>query len=138
MVYSWLVGASAAIVLFLGSLHLLFTYRGKRFWPRDAALKQTLESAKIYLTPQTTFWKAWICFNATHSLGAILFGLVFGYLGVFAPVFFFQSFFLMGLGAITLIAYAYLVGRTGFSTPFRGIMIALLCYAGGIVTLLWH
>ena len=27
------------------------------------------------ITPQTTLWRAWIGFNASHSLAAILFGL---------------------------------------------------------------
>jgi|JI10StandDraft_1071094.scaffolds.fasta_scaffold260330_2 hypothetical protein len=141
MVHAWLIAASALIILLLGALHLLLTYRGNKFWPRDTGLKTTLETAQIHLTPQTTFWKAWICFNATHSLGAILFGLIFGYLSLAAPAFLFESRFLLALGALTLISYAILVGRTGFRTPLRGIMLALLCYTAGLISYylkLWH
>lgn len=133
MLPAYLVAAAAIIVGILGALHLILTYRGNKFWPRDATLKTTLESAKIYLTPQTTFWKAWICFNATHSLGALLFGAVYAYLALFGTAFFFQSYFLIGLGAVTLLSYAYLVGHTGFSTPLRGILLASLFYAAGVI-----
>jgi len=129
---AYLVAAAAAVVFMLGSLHLVLTYRGDKFWPRDLNLKGTLEAAKIRLTPQTTFWQAWICFNATHSLGALLFGLVFGYLALAAPAFFFQSYFMVALGALTLVSYAFLVGRTGFSTPFRGILISMILYTAGV------
>lgn len=128
-----LVALAAIIVFCLGMLHLILTFRGNKFWPREAALKTTLESARIYLTPQTTFWKAWLCFNATHSLGALFFGIMYAYLSLFAPAFFFQSYFLIGLGLVTLLCYAYFVGRTGFHTPFRGILISLLCYTTGVV-----
>lgn len=128
-----LVALAAIIVFCLGMLHLILTFRGNKFWPREAALKTTLESARIYLTPQTTFWKAWLCFNATHSLGALFFGIMYAYLSLLAPAFFFQSYFLIGLGLVTLLCYAYFVGRTGFRTPFRGILISLLCYTAGVV-----
>jgi len=131
---AYLIAASAIIVFCLGTLHMVLTFRGNKFWPRDTALKTALESAKIHLSPQTTFWKSWICFNATHSLGAMLFGAIYVYLSLCGPVFFFQSYFLIVLGFFTLLGYAFLVGRSGFSTPFRGILLAMLFYAGGIVS----
>jgi len=134
MLSAYLIAASAIIVFCLGTLHLVLTFRGNKFWPRDKTLKTTLESAQIHLTPQTTFWKAWICFNATHSLGAIFFGTIYAYLSLFAATFLFQSYFLISLGFVTLLCYAFFVGRTGFSTPFRGILLAMLCYTGGIVS----
>lgn len=87
MLSAYLIAASAIIVFCLGTLHLVLTFRGNKFWPRDKTLKTTLESAPIHLTPQTTFWKAWICFNATHSLGAMFFGTIYVYRSLFAAAF---------------------------------------------------
>jgi len=134
MLSAYLIATSAIIVFCLGTLHLVLTFRGNKFWPRDTALKTALTSAQIHLTPQTTFWKAWICFNATHSLGAMFFGTIYTYLSLFATTFLLQSYFLISLGFVTLICYAFFVGQTGFSTPFRGILLAMLCYTSGVVS----
>ena len=44
-VASLLVAASAAIVLVLGSLHLLYTFRGNKLEPRVPGLRQTMEQS---------------------------------------------------------------------------------------------
>ena len=44
-VASLLVAASAAIVLVLGSLHLLYTFRGNKLEPREPGLRQTMEQS---------------------------------------------------------------------------------------------
>ena len=33
-------------------------------------------------TKETTMWRCWVGFNASHSMGLILFGLAFGYLAL--------------------------------------------------------
>ena len=73
---SLLVTASAAIVGVLGALHLLYTFHGTKLLPRESGVRETMESSGLELTQQTTVWRAWIGFNASHSLGALLFGLV--------------------------------------------------------------
>jgi hypothetical protein len=32
------------------------------------------------ITKEATMWRCWVGFNASHSMGLILFGLVFGFL----------------------------------------------------------
>lgn len=66
----------------------------------------------------------------------MLFGSVYGYLSLYGTTFFFQSYFLIGIGAATFASYAFLVGRTGFSTPFRGVMLAGVFYTAGILVFL--
>lgn len=127
-----LVAASALVIFTLGVLHLLITFRGSKLWPRDAALKADMEAASPQLTRQTTMWKTWIGFNASHSLGAMLFGLVFGFLALSEPALFFQSRFLRLVGLATLAAYVVLGWRYWFSVPFRGICLATLLYAGAL------
>lgn len=51
-------------------------------------------------------WKAWVGFNASHALGAILFGLVYGYLALLHLAFLFQSWFLLAVGFALLVGYS--------------------------------
>lgn len=73
---------SAGILLALGSLHLVYTFWGSRLTPLDPALKVRMSEVPLVLTKETTMWKAWIGFNASHSMAAILFGLIYGYLAI--------------------------------------------------------
>ena len=97
-----LVECAAAIVLLLGSAHLLYTFHGSKLHPRDPALIAQMQSTTLVLTRETTVWRAWIGFNASHSLAAIMFGLVYGYLAWFQTPVLFGSNFLIALGAIFL------------------------------------
>lgn len=132
---SILIGASAAVILLLGLVHLLFTFRGPAFLPRDRALKARMEEAVPVISRETTMWKAWIGFNASHSAGAILFGLVYAYLALLHPAFLAASGFLLALGLITLCGYLALARRYWFRTPFRGILLALVLYVAALFTL---
>src|SRR4051812_45946150 len=83
--------ASAAIVLVLGMIHLVYTFWGSRLKPRAHELEVLMSEISPVLTRQTTMWKAWIGFNASHSMGAILFGLVYGYLAIAQSELLFES-----------------------------------------------
>jgi len=128
-----LVAASAAVVFTLGALHLWYTFRGNKLHPRDPELRARLEQVPLVLTRQTTMWKAWIGFNASHSYGALLFGAIYGYLALVHAAFLFQSWFLLWLGLLALVAYAFLAKRYWFSVPFRGILLAIAFYTGALV-----
>lgn len=128
-----LITASAAILLFLGLIHLLYTFRGPNLHPRDAELEARLREVSPVLTRQTTMWKAWVGFNASHSFGAIFFGVVYGYLSLAHPGFLFGSLFLLSVGLLLLLGYAFLGYRYWFSVPFRGIGLATVLYAAALV-----
>jgi hypothetical protein len=130
---SLLIAASAAVIFALGSLHLWYTFVGDKLHPRDANLRARLEQASPVLTRQTTMWKAWVGFNASHSYGAMLFGAVYGYLALVHGVFLFQSWFLLGLGLLLLVGYAILGRLYWFSVPFRGIVLATAFYVVALV-----
>jgi len=131
---SGLIVASAAIIFTLGALHLLYTFRGNKLHPRDDSLRERMEQVPLVLTRQTTMWRAWVGFNASHSYGALLFGAVYGYLALVHSTFLFQSRFLLVLGLVALIAYAFLGKRYWFSIPFRGIVLATAFYVIALVT----
>ena len=127
-----LIAASAAIILLLGLIHLLYTFRGNRLHPRDEALAAKMNEVSPVLTRETTMWKAWIGFNASHSYGAILFGLVYGYLALVHGAFLLQSTFLLLLGLALLAGYVILGKRYWFSVPFRCIVAATALYLAAL------
>ena len=128
-----LVAVSALIVLLLGLIHLLYTFRGSKLHPRDAALQARMKEVSPVITRQTTMWKCWVGFNASHSYSAILFGLVYGYLALAQSSFLFQSPFLLLLGLLFLAGYVFLSKVYWFSSPFRGIVLSTALYVVALV-----
>lgn len=128
-----LAASSAFIVLFLGSVHLLYTFRGTRLHPSDPAVRLAMESDSPGLTRQTTVWRAWIGFNASHSYGAMLFGLVFGYLALFQPTVLFGSAFLL-LVALSFLGSLLFLARTyWFHVPYRGLLLSIALLVASLV-----
>jgi hypothetical protein len=130
---SSLVAASAAILLLLGLAHLLFTFHGPKLWPRDPELRTRMREVSPVITRQTTMWKAWIGFNASHSIALILFGAVYGYLALAQSEFLFRSVFLLGLGLLVLLAYVFLAKSYFFRTPLRSVLVATALYVVALV-----
>ena len=87
----------------------------------------------MVITRETTMWKAWVGFNASHSYGALLFGAIYGYLALAHSPFLFRSWFLLSLGLLALVAYAFLGKLYWFSVPFRGILLATSLYVIALV-----
>lgn len=125
---SLLVVASAAIILLLGLIHLLYTFSGPKLLPRDRELHTRMQEISPVITRQTTMWKAWIGFNASHSYGLVLFGAVYGYLALAHSEFLFHSVFLLALGLILLFGHVFLASSYFFCIPMRGILLAMLLY----------
>lgn len=130
---SLLVAGCAAIILLLGLIHLIYTFHGPKLLPRDRKLQARMQEVSPVITRQTTMWKAWIGFNASHSFGAILFGAAYAYLALAHGAMLFQSTFLLSLGLILLCGYVFLGKRYWFSIPFRGILAATGLYVLALV-----
>lgn len=128
-----LVAASAAIPLLLGLAHLLFTFRGPKLLPRDPELQTRMQAVSPVITRQTTMWKCWVGFNASHSVALILFGTVYGYLALAHGEMLFGSAFLLGLGLVVLLGYVVLARMYFFRTPLCGVILATVLYALGLV-----
>lgn len=124
MLASLAMAASAGILLALGSLHLLYTFVGPRLRPRDPLLIEHMQVTTLVLTRRTTVWKAWIGFNASHSLCGILFGLVYGYLALAQPAILFGSPFLLAVALALLASLLVLGWRYWFRIPLTGIALA--------------
>lgn len=131
-----LIAISAAIVLLLGLLHLLYTYYGPKLLPRDRELQVRMQEVSPVITRQTTMWKAWIGFNASHSFGIILFGAVYGYLALVHSEFLFGSVFLLSLGLMLLLGYVVLAKKYFFRIPLRGVIVATFLYVVALI-IIW-
>ncbi len=130
-----LIACSALVLLVLGLAHLLLTFRGSKLHPRDHALLISMQEKSPNITRQTTMWRAWIGFNASHSYGAILFGLTWSYLALLQPQLLFASWYLLSLGLVFLLAWLLLARRYWFVTPLLGTLLATALYGVGLVLL---
>jgi hypothetical protein len=131
-----LMTLSTLVILTLGVLHLIYTFRGPKLTPRDHELQARMSEVHLVITRQTTMWRAWIGFNASHSMGAILFGLVYGFLANAYPELLFNSPFLLIVGLAMLGGLAVLGKVYWFRVPFAGIVVSLIGYLLSVVA--WH
>ena len=129
---SGFIAASAAIILVLGLVHLLYTFRGPKLQPRDPELTARMMDVSPGITRETTMWRVWVGLNATHSFGLILFGAVYGYLAICHSAFLFRSWFLLALGFALLLGYAAVARLYFFARPFHGVVLAAVLYFLGI------
>jgi hypothetical protein len=130
---SLFIVASAAVILLFGLMHLLYTFRGPQLHPRNPELTARMMAVSPVITQESTMWRVWIGFNATHSFGLILFGALYGYLAMRHGAFLFHSWFLLALGLVLLLSYAAVAKLYFFTTPFRGIVLATVLYLLAIV-----
>jgi multisubunit Na+/H+ antiporter MnhE subunit len=85
------------------------------------------------ITKETTMWRCWVGFNASHSMGLILFGLVFGFLALAHGQLLFQSPFLLIVWLAMLGGFVVLCKHYFFNVPLTGISISMACPLNGIL-----
>ncbi len=127
-----LIIAGSGIFLFLGTLHGLLTFRDfgnpRAFTPKDAGLRTAMQQATVALHPKINLWKAWMGFNLSHSLGIVMFGAAFLYLGIFYSPLFSQSLLLQTCSIAISAAYLALSLKFWFSKPAIGSGISMTCF----------
>lgn len=127
-----LVVIGGSIFLLLGALHGILTLRDlkdpRTFTPRDPELRKAMQQASIAIHPTTNLWKAWMGFNLSHSLGLVLFGGAFLYVGICAPAAFDASALLQGCAVGVSAIYLVLALLFWFSKPAIGAGLALACF----------
>jgi hypothetical protein len=72
-----LMSISAGVIGLLGLVHLVLTFCGPKHLPRDRSLVEAMANTAPEITSQTTIWKMWLGFNASHSMGLLLSGLTY-------------------------------------------------------------
>lgn len=131
MIAQTLLIAGAATIGALGLMHLLYTLLTDKFEPRDAELGVRMRAVSPVATPDTTMWRAWVGFNLSHSVGAMLFATFYGYLATFELWFLLSSPFLMAVSVLTLVAYLVMARRYWFKIPLLGIAASLTAFLAG-------
>lgn len=127
---------SATVLLVLGTLHLVFTFYGQKLRPRDPVLQARMKEVPPGITRDSTMWGFWVGFNITHSMAAMLFGLVYGFLALAHSSFLFSSAYLLIVGLLTVSGFFVTARVYWFSTPIIGTGISLACYVASIIAAL--
>lgn len=131
-----IIGAS--IFVLLGSIHAVYTFQDldnpRNFTPRDENLWDAMQKSTVALHPKINLWKAWIGFNFSHSLGLLMFGGAFLYIGIF-HLSLFEQLILLKLCSI-LIPAVYLILSISFWFPtpsfFAGISMCCFLLAAAL------
>ena len=128
-----IIGASIFGVL--GTIHLIYTFFTNKFDAIDSTVIEAMKSTSPILTRETTMWKAWIGFNASHSLGAMLFAGIYIPLSVYNFEVIQQSAWFSLLPVIVGLSYLGLAKMYWFRIPFTGVLIATVCFVVGAISL---
>jgi hypothetical protein len=128
-----LITLSAVIALLSGLLHLKDTFSGSDLRPRDPELEARMKEVSLGVSTQATMWNTWLAFNASQSMGLILFGLLYGYFAMFQSQLLFRNLFLLVVGALYLAGFTLLAQRYMFSLPFILFLVASVLYVVGAV-----
>jgi len=133
MISRILISASAGIILFLGSVHLAYTFLTHKFSPTEKQLETAMKQVAPRISGEATMWKVWIGIHVSHSMGLLLFGLIYGYLLLSRWDVLLRSHFLIGLGLLWLLGYILLAEIYWFRIPLIGVSLATLFYLAGLV-----
>ena len=92
-------------------------------------LREAMARDTILLTRRTNMWLAWVGFNLSHSLGAVLFGVVVVLIGRSQATFEAQGAVFLPLATLVSGTYLVLAIRYWFRAPIVGITLSPLCFA---------
>jgi len=126
----FLAGALPFVVL--GLAHAMATPRtptqAKGLSPRDPALREAMVRDTVLMTRRVNMWLAWVGFNLSHSLGAVLFGVVVVLIGRSQATFEAQGAVFLPLATLVSATYLVLGIRYWFRAPIVGITLSALCF----------
>jgi hypothetical protein len=129
------MGALPFVVL--GIAHAFATPRtpaqSKGLSPRDPVLREAMTKDTVLLTRRTTLWLAWVGFNLSHSLGAVLFGAVVLLVGRSQASFQAQASVFLPFAIVVSGLYLLLGLRYWFRTPIVGIALSGVCFVASWV-----
>jgi hypothetical protein len=82
----------------------------------------------VLLTRRTNLWLTWVGFNLSHSLGAVLFGVVVLIVGRSPATFSANWPAFVPLAIVVSGAYLAIGVRYWFRTPIVGIVVSSVCF----------
>ncbi|MDF1667071.1 MAG: hypothetical protein P1V97_35335 [Planctomycetota bacterium] len=131
-----LIIVGASIYGLLGTIHLLLTFFSNKFEAFDPAVTAGMKESTLILTRETTVWKAWIGFNGSHSLGAMLIAAFYIPLTLQHFHVIEESLWLTLLPSIASLSYLGLAWKYWFKIPLIGITMASLAFIAAAVIIL--
>ena len=135
MIEQILLIVGASIFGVLGTIHLAYTFYSNKFNAFDPAVTKAMKDTSPILTKETTMWDAWVGFNASHSLGAMLVAAFYVPLALFNMDVIRETAWFSFLPVIIGLSYLTLAKRYWFKIPFFGILISTACFIGAAVIL---
>lgn len=128
-----LLVVGASIFGLLGAVHLLFTLFTDKFEAFDPSVTEAMKGTSPNLTKDTSVWDAWVGFNASHSLGAMLIAAFYVPLAIWHMEAIAGSLWFSLLPVVAGLSYLALAWRYWFRIPFVGILLSTLCFAGAAI-----
>ncbi len=128
-----LIIIGASILGILGTIHLAYTFFTNKFEAVDSAVTDAMKGTSPILTKDTTIWQAWVGFNASHSLGAMLVAAFYIPLSITQFAVIQDSVWFSVLPSIVGLSYLRLAQIYWFKIPFIGILISTACFLGAAV-----
>jgi hypothetical protein len=114
--------------LLLGALHAWHTpnrtTERKGLSPRDQGVAEAMSRTTPRLTDRTDLWRAWVGFNYSHSLGAVLFGLFVVLTGRSAESYALNGSIALPLAVVVSLCYLAIGLKYWFRTPNIGIAVS--------------
>ena len=135
MTAQFLIIIGSSIFGLLGTVHLIYTFFTNKFNAFDPSVTVAMKNTSPILTKQTTIWYAWIGFNASHSLGAMIVAAFYIPLAVFNFEIISESLWYSTLPIIIGCSYLVLAKKYWFKIPFYGILISTICFIVASVTI---
>lgn len=135
MIEQVLLLVGALIFGALGTVHLYYTFFTNKFDAYNPSVTEAMKSTSPILTKDTTVWDAWVGFNASHSLGAMLVAGIYIPLTVFHFIVIKQSLWFSILPVIIGLSYLILAKKYWFKIPFIGVLISTLCFIGAAISI---
>ena len=130
----WVAGSLPFIIL--GSIHMAYTFFTNKFSSRTSSVDDAMKNSFPVLTKETTMWRAWIGFNASHSSGAIYIGLINFIVAIRFPELLRSPIFII-LNIVTVLFYCWLGKKYWFGIPFKGILVATTCFVMATILLIF-
>ncbi len=130
MIEQVLLIVGASIFGVLGTIHLVYTFYSNKFNAFDPTVTKAMKRTSPILTKETTIWDAWVGFNASHSLGAMLIAAFYIPLALFNMDVIRETIWFSFLPVIIGLSYLALAKRYWFKIPFIGILISTVCFIG--------
>ena len=129
--------AGALPFLLLGAAHVVHTPRKpdqrKGLSPADPSVAEAMARSRLLLTGRTDLWRAWVGFNLSHGLGALLFGALVVLVGRTSASFGFNAAVFLPLAVVVSIAYLGLGVAYWFRAPIIGIGLSVVLFSAAWV-----